>query len=71
MAACDDTGDSGEQLVLDNAEELDACSHSTNSRPLLLDTLKCPETSVLTRNCKVKTNTPVGAKRSQCMHSLP
>ena len=38
MAAFDDTGDSGEQLELDSAEEPDASSHSTNSRPLLLDT---------------------------------
>ena len=36
MVACDDTGDSGKQLELDSVGELDASSHSTNSRPLLL-----------------------------------
>jgi len=53
MTASDSTGDSGE------------CSYSTNSRPSLLDRLKCQEPSVYARKRKVKTNPPVGAKKSQ------
>ena len=53
MAASDSSGDSGE------------CSYSTDCRPSLLDRLKCPEPSVYARKWKVKTNPPVGAKKSQ------
>ena len=53
MAASDSSGDSGE------------CSYSTDCRPSLLDRLKCPEPSVYARKRKVKTNPPVGAKKSQ------
>ena len=41
------------------------CSYSTNSRPSLLDRLKCPKPSAFARKRKVKTNPPVGAKKSQ------
>ena len=40
------------------------CSYS-NSKPSVLDRLKCPEASVCARKRKVKTNPPVGVKRSQ------
>ena len=59
-----------EQLELDSAGEPGPSSHSTNSSPSLLDTLKYPEVSVLARKCKVKTNPPVGAKKSQRGHSF-
>jgi len=49
MAVSDSTGDSGK------------CSHSTDSRPSLLDRLKCSEPSVYARKQKVETNLPVGA----------
>jgi len=57
MAASDSTGDRGE------------CSSSTNSKPSLLDRLKFQEPSVYAREWKVKTNPPVGAKKSQ-RHSV-
>ena len=52
----------------DHLSELDStgeCSYSTNSKPSVLDRLKCPEASVFARKRKVKTNPPVGVKRSQ------
>ena len=75
MAACDDTVDSVsvdsvEQLELDSGGKPGPSSYSTNSRPWLLDTLNCPELSVLARKRKGKTNPPVGAKRSQHRCSL-
>lgn len=45
------------------------CSYSTDSRPSLLDRLKCADPSVHARKRKVKSNPPVGAKKSQG-HSL-
>ena len=57
-------------VELDSTGEPSSASHSTNSRPSLLDSLKCPEPSLLARKRKVKTNPPVGAKRSQGRSSL-
>ena len=52
----------------DHLSELDStseCSYSTNSKPSVLDRLKCPEASVYARKQQVKTNPPIGVKRSQ------
>ena len=58
MAACDDTVYSVEQLELDSAGEPGPSSHSTKA--IILSSVQR----------KVKTNPPVGAKRSQRGHSL-